>query len=211
MHNPSLFAARNLRCVRGDRELFTDLSLALNPGDIIHISGANGSGKTSLLRILSGLHMPEAGDVRWEGLSIFQERPDFLRNLQYIGHLSGIRAELSPLEHMRYFAALAAQNPQSHMDPIIERLGLAGFEHEPAYRLSSGQRRRIALSRLLLRPARLWILDEPFTALDAAGCELLVQLVDEQLQTGGMVIFASHSHTDLFPDHIRTQSVRLLN
>jgi heme exporter protein A len=112
---------------------------------------------------------------------------------------------------MRCFAALALRPSQVVTNSIIERLGLAGFEHEPAYRLSSGQRRRIALSRLLLNPARLWILDEPFTALDARGCDLLVHLVDAQLQGGGMVAFASHSHTDLFPGHIQTRTIRLLN
>jgi heme exporter protein A len=210
-NTPPLFAAVELRCVRGDRELFSDLSFEMQAGDILHISGANGSGKTSLLRILAGLHTPEAGDVHWEGHSIQSARAQFLGNLQYVGHLGGIKAELSPLENMRYFAALALQPAQAATDSIIERLGLAGFEHEPAYRLSSGQRRRIALSRLLLNPARLWILDEPFTAIDARGSELLIQMVDAQLQSGGMVAFASHSHTDLFPGHIQTRSIRLRN
>lgn len=210
-NNPPVFAAVDLHCIRGDRELFNGLSFELRPGDILHISGANGSGKTSLLRILAGLHTPEAGEVRWEGQSIEQARAHFMRNLQYVGHLGGIKAELSPRENMRCFAALSLQPAQAVTDSIIERLGLAGFEHEPAYRLSSGQRRRIALSRLLLNPAKLWILDEPFTALDARGCELLVQLVDVQLQGGGMVAFASHSHTDLFPGHIQARTVRLLN
>lgn len=209
--NPPVFAAVDLRCVRGDRELFSGLSFEMRPGDILHISGANGSGKTSLLRILAGLHDPEGGDVLWGGYSIRQARAPFLRNLQYVGHLGGIKTELSPLENMRCFAALALQPAQVVTESIIERLGLAGFEHEPAYRLSSGQRRRIALSRLMLNPARLWILDEPFTALDARGCELLVQMVDAQLQGGGMVAFASHSHTDLFPGHIQARTVRLLN
>jgi heme exporter protein A len=208
---PPLFAAVGLRCVRGDRELFNELSFELRPGDILHISGANGSGKTSLLRVLAGLHAPEAGEVCWEGHPIARTHAQFLRDLQYVGHLGGIKTELSPLENMRCFAALALQPAQAVTDSIVERLGLAGFEHEPAYRLSSGQRRRIALSRLLLTPARLWILDEPFTALDAAGCELLVQLVDTQLRAGGMVAFASHSHTDLFPGHIQTRTIRLLN
>jgi heme exporter protein A len=209
-NKPPLFAAVELRCVRGDRELFSDLSFELRSGDILHISGANGSGKTSLLRILAGLHSPEAGAVYWDGRSIQSARAQFLGNVQYVGHLGGIKPELSPLENMRYFAALAMQAPAS-LDSIVERLGLAGFEHEPAYRLSSGQRRRIALSRLLLNPARLWILDEPFTAIDARGSELLVQMVDTQLQGGGMVAFASHSHTDLFPGHIQTRSIRLRN
>lgn len=209
--NPPVFAAAGLRCVRGDRELFSDLSFEMRPGDILHISGANGSGKTSLLRILAGLHEPETGAVYWEGRPIEQARSQFLRNIQYVGHLGGIKTELSPLENMRCFAALALRPASAVTGSVIERLGLAGFEYEPAYRLSSGQRRRVALSRLLLSPARLWILDEPFTALDAAGCELLVRLVDDQLQRGGMVAFASHSHTELFPGHIQTRTIRLLN
>jgi heme exporter protein A len=209
-HNPAVFAAAGLRCVRGDRELFSDLSFELRQGDILHISGANGSGKTSLLRILAGLHDPEAGGIYWEGRPIAGTRSQFLRNVQYVGHLGGIKTELSPLENMRAFAALALQPPSAVTESIVERLGLAGFEYEPAYRLSSGQRRRVALSRLLLSPARLWILDEPFTALDARGSELLVRMVDEQLQHGGMVAFASHSHTDLFPGHIQARSIRLL-
>jgi heme exporter protein A len=207
---PPVFAAAGLRCVRGERELFSDLSFELRQGDILHISGANGSGKTSLLRILAGLYDPEAGAVYWEGCSIAEARSQFLRNVQYVGHLGGIKTELSPLENMRSFAALALQPAAAVTESVVERLGLAGFEYEPAYRLSSGQRRRIALSRLLLSPARLWILDEPFTALDARGSELLVRMVDEQLQRGGMVAFASHSHTDLFPGHIQARSIRLL-
>ncbi|HEX5055020.1 MAG TPA: cytochrome c biogenesis heme-transporting ATPase CcmA [Gammaproteobacteria bacterium] len=208
--NKPVFAAAGLHCVRGDRELFSGLSFELRQGDILHISGANGSGKTSLLRILAGLHEPAAGAVYWEGLAIAEARSQFLRNVQYIGHLGGIKMELSPLENMRAFAALALQPATVVTESIVERLGLAGFEYEPAYRLSSGQRRRIALSRLLLSPARLWILDEPFTALDARGSELLVRMVDEQLQRGGMVAFASHSHTDLFPGHIQARNIRLL-
>jgi heme exporter protein A len=209
-NNPPVFAAVDLHCVRGDRELFSGLSFEMHAGDILHISGANGSGKTSLLRILAGLHDPEAGGIYWEGHSIVSARAQFLHNLQYVGHLGGIKPELSPLENMRHFTALAMQAGAS-FNAVIERLGLAGFEHEPAYRLSSGQRRRIALSRLLLNPARLWILDEPFTAIDARGSELLVQMVDAQLQGGGMVAFASHSHTDLFPGHIQARSIRLRN
>lgn len=209
--NPPVFAAAGLSCVRGDRELFNGLSFELRPGDILHISGANGSGKTSLLRILAGLHEPEAGGIFWEGHAVPKARAQFLRNLQYVGHLGGIKTELSPLENMRCFAALALQPAGVVTQSIIDRLGLAGFEYEPAYRLSSGQRRRVALSRLLLSPARLWILDEPFTALDARGSDLLVQMVDEQLQRGGMVAFASHSHTDLFPGHIQTRTIRLRN
>jgi heme exporter protein A len=206
---PASLTVHNLSCIRGERELFAQLSFELRPRDIVHIAGANGSGKTSLLRILCALNMPETGDILWDGVSIFQDRATFLHDMQYVGHLSGIKPELSPLENMLCMRALHRQTGTA-IDSVVERLGLAGFEYEPAYRLSSGQRRRIALARLLLNPSRLWILDEPFTALDAAGCKLLTTMVDEQLQRDGMVVFASHSHTDLFPAHIRPHTVRLV-
>src|SRR5690349_19459529 len=132
---PALLTVRDLSCIRGERELFTQLSFELRARDILHIAGANGSGKTSLLRILCGLNTPETGEILWNGTSIFDERAPFLHDMQYIGHLSGIKPELSPLENMLCLRALHRQTGAG-IDAVIERLGLAGFEHEPAYRLS---------------------------------------------------------------------------
>ncbi|HEX7028157.1 MAG TPA: cytochrome c biogenesis heme-transporting ATPase CcmA [Gammaproteobacteria bacterium] len=199
----SLLSARGLRCVRGDRELFTDLSLSLQAGELLQIHGANGSGKTTLLRIMCGLSLPDAGNVYWQGVSLAENRQRFLQNLSYVGHSTGIKLELSPLENLAFAAALHGEASRMTLQQALDRVELFGFENEPARTLSAGQRRRIGLARLLISPARAWILDEPFTALDKSGIRTLESLLHEHLESGGIVVLASHSPVNLHERYIK--------
>jgi heme exporter protein A len=198
----NLLNARNLRCIRGDRELFGDLSLSVTTGEVLQVHGANGSGKTSLLRILCGLSQPQAGDITWRGISINKDRSVFLRELLYLGHSTGIKLELSPLENLVFSAGLSGRKPNMPLNDALEQVALFGFEHESARTLSAGQRRRIGLARLLISPARLWVLDEPFTALDAAGILILEVMLHRHLKAGGAAVLASHSPVNLHERHI---------
>ena len=196
------FEASDLRCVRQDRTLFEGFGFRLNPGELIQIQGANGSGKTSLLRLLCLLALPDAGEVRWGGVNAEEIRPDFLRELTYIGHTHGVKADLTAHENLKVAAALAGGIT---MDPdeALARIGLAGFEDTPARELSAGQTRRVALARLLIHPTRLWILDEPFTALDPRGKAMVEGILTEHCDRGGMAIITTHQPVDI-GDHAVT-------
>lgn len=199
----NLLAANGLRCMRGDRELFTGLSLSLQAGELLQIHGANGSGKTTLLRILCGLSLPDAGEIYWQNVSLAKNRSRFLRNLHYVGHSTGIKLELSPLENLAFATALNGEVSRITLQEALDRVELFGFETEPARTLSAGQRRRIGLARLLVSPARAWILDEPFTALDKSGVRVLETLLHEHLETGGIAVLASHSPVNLPERYIK--------
>ena len=182
-----------LECVRDDRLLFRDLSLQLAAGEVLQIEGANGSGKTSLLRILCGLRQPEAGQVFWQDEDISRNREDYYANMVYIGHLPCIKADLTTIENIRALLDTRSQlvSPQL-IEQAIAKVGLAGHEDVPGKALSSGQCRRILLAFLLLSEAKLWILDEPLTALDVLGVSLMESMILDQRQAGGGVIFTTH-------------------
>lgn len=182
----------HLGCTRGDRPLFTDLSLSLRPGQLLLVNGSNGSGKTTLLRTLCGLSRPAAGEVRWNGTPIRELGDEYRAQLAHIGHLDGIQGELTPLENLRAYACLANDAERDNANDALARLGLAAFRDFPAKLLSQGQRRRLALARLLVAARTLWVLDEPFTALDARSCRLLEQLTREHVAQGGLVALSSH-------------------
>ena len=184
--------ADDLTCERSDRLLFCGLNLEINGGEALQVHGPNGSGKTSLLRILCGLALPSAGEVRWRGLDIFANPLDYRAEIVYVGHHNGVKLELSPLENLRVAQAFTAR--PSGISPLhaLERFDLAGFEDTPARALSAGQRRRIALARLLTNEARIWVLDEPFTALDRSGVKIMESIIQTQLKAGGLVIFTTH-------------------
>lgn len=195
--------ARHLSSSRGDRELFTRLSFDLAEGGLLHVQGTNGSGKTTLLRVLCGLIHPDEGEVYWSGCSIHRYRDRFLQDLHYVGHLNGIKAELSPVENLHFASTLTHRTTGRQVEQALEQVHLFGFEHEPARTLSAGQRRRIALARLLMSPARIWILDEPFTALDTTGIGLLEAMIHRHVESGGVVVMASHSIHDIDSRHIQ--------
>lgn len=200
----STLEIRQLDCIRGERELFRDLSFALTGGDVLQIHGANGSGKTTILRILAGLTQPDQGDILWNSDNIKQDMAGYLANIRYSGHLTGIKLELSPLENLRYAVGIQGGDTAMPIEQALDEINLFGFEHEPARTLSAGQRRRIALARLLVSPGRLWLLDEPHTSLDNAGMQILQSILHQHLDSGGMIIMASHTPIELHEKNIHS-------
>ena len=189
-----MLEARELAATRGDTTLFSGLCLSLAPGALLRVTGANGSGKTSLLRALCGLLMPSAGEVRWNGENVRALREEYWKHLAYVGHADALKDDLTVEENLAITCALAGlQVPASRANAAIEGFGLAGRERLPARALSQGQRRRAALARLAVSEALpLWILDEPFAALDAAAVEHVQSIVGAHLTRGGMVVLTTH-------------------
>ncbi|SPY32472.1 cytochrome c biogenesis heme-transporting ATPase CcmA [Pasteurella canis] len=182
-----------LACQRGDKILFTALSLTVNSGDFVQIEGHNGIGKTSLLRILVGLAQQLEGHVFWNNELIQKQREEYQYNLLYLGHHSGIKPELTAWENLKFYQHISAcEQGEEILWQVLETVGLLGREDIPAAQLSAGQQRRIALARLWLSKAPLWILDEPFTAIDKKGVQVLTALFEQHVQQGGIVIFTSH-------------------
>jgi len=189
---------RGLECVRGDHRLFTDLSFSLQGGELLRLRGSNGSGKTSLLRILCGLLEPAEGEVLWKGGNILAQRDEFNAELLYLGHLNGIKAELTGFENLRISNTLRGEMPtDDQIYDALGKIGLGGREDLPTQVLSQGQKRRVALARLLLSREALWVLDEPFTALDVKAVEQLARLIEGHLQKGGMVVYTTHQEVDM--------------
>jgi heme exporter protein A len=194
---------RELGCVRDGRRLFTGLTRKVEAGELLRVRGDNGAGKTSLLRILCGLLQPAEGQVLWRGQALAASRETFNRELVYIGHAAALKDDLSPLENLQIACTLAGQSVSSaDARRALDEAGLRSHHATPARRLSQGQRRRCALARLAL-PARttawapLWVLDEPFNALDAAASQWLAGQVQSQLQRGGIVVLTSHQGVPL--------------
>ncbi len=189
-----MLEARELAATRGDTTLFSGLGFSLAPGALLRVTGANGSGKTSLLRALCGLLMPSAGEVRWNGENVRALREEYWKHLAYVGHADALKDDLTVEENLAIACALAGlQIPAPRARAAIEGFGLAGRERLPARALSQGQRRRAALARLAVSEMLpLWILDEPFAALDAAAVEHVQSLAGEHLARGGMVVLTTH-------------------
>jgi len=201
---PRLTAAHleilDLACTRGDRPLFTGLRERVASGELLHVAGSNGSGKTTLLRTLCGLSRPAAGEIRWRGASVRLLGDQYRAELAYVGHKDGVQGELTAAENLEALScgtAPSAAERRRRIDAALERLGLAAYAPYPAKLLSQGQRRRLALARLLVQPKPLWLLDEPFTALDAASCRLVAALVSEHLAGGGIAVLSSHQAFDI--------------
>ncbi|MCW8956482.1 MAG: cytochrome c biogenesis heme-transporting ATPase CcmA, partial [Gammaproteobacteria bacterium] len=183
---PARLDAENISCTRGYRDLFSGLGFALEPGQILRVEGENGSGKTSLLRILSGLAQPVDGTVRWNGEDIRKPDSDYFQQLLYLGHKPGIKFELSAIENLQLAKALFGNREQNGIEEALYQVGLYGFEDIPCGSLSAGQKRRVALAQLFLTQARLWVLDEPYTSLDVAAVALLESVFKKHVQHGGM-------------------------
>lgn len=188
-----------LACMRGDALLFRGLSFGLAGGALLHVAGRNGAGKTSLLRMLCGLILPEAGEVRWRGKPIWLQREEYHGELLFLGHANAVKDEFSPLENLRIACAIAgrAVSERQALD-ALDAIGLADRIDLDARYLSQGQRRRVALARLLLGgTVPLWILDEPFTALDVSAVALLARTIEAHLARGGTVIYTTHQDVPL--------------
>ena len=185
--------AREITCVRGERELFSGLSLQVLPGQCLHIRGENGVGKTSLLRILTGLASPEVGEVLWNGRSIKKDASDYHSQLLFLGHRDALKEDLSALENLRMYAAIdgIALSEQDAFASLW-RFGLKGREDLPVNCLSAGQKKRVLMARIVTRRAPVWILDEPFNALDAHAVAELQGLIAEHLENGGLAVLTSH-------------------
>jgi heme exporter protein A len=186
-----LISAVNLTCIREERLLFDELSLDIFPGDIVQVEGPNGSGKTSLLRILSGLSQPYDGQVHYQNQVISRCREEFQQNLLYFGHLSGVKGEMTAEENLDFNLALHGNKSEDTL-AYLAKVNLLGFEDSLASHLSAGQHRRIALARLYQSNAPIWILDEPFTAIDKQGVASLEKLFSEHAQRGGCIILTTH-------------------
>ena len=167
-----MLEARELLCERDERTLFSGLSFTLNAGEWVQITGSNGAGKTTLLRLLTGLSRPDAGEVLWQGQPLHQVRDSYHQNLLWIGHQPGIKTRLTALENLHFYHR---DGDTAQCLEALAQAGLAGFEDIPVNQLSAGQQRRVALARLWLTRATLWILDEPFTAIDVNGVDRLTQ------------------------------------
>lgn len=192
-----LLRVEGLECIRNDMVLFSDLNISLAPGEVIQIDGPNGCGKTSLLRIICGLALPETGNVFWNGTNIHQYNTEFCTEVNYVGHFNGIKTELTPLENLKVACSLTPSSNGFALEGALQEFGLRGYEDVPVRKLSSGQRRRVALSRLLLSDARLWVLDEPFTSVDEIGKKIIQQVIEKHLGQGGMLLLATHEAIDL--------------
>lgn len=185
--------ARAISCVRGERELFSGLDLQVFPGQCLHIRGENGVGKTSLLRLLSGLASPESGEVLWNGHPIKKEASEYHGKLLFLGHRDALKEDLSAIENLRMYAAIdgIALSEQDAFSALW-RFGLKGREDLPVNCLSAGQKKRVLMARMVTRRAQVWILDEPFNALDSCAVQELQSLIVEHLEGNGLALLTSH-------------------
>lgn len=191
---------RQLTCERDWRVLFSGLELQLSAGQMLQVSGPNGSGKTSLLRLLAGLMQPSEGEILFKGQPLARQRDELARNSLWIGHAAGIKGLLSPLENLAWLTALQHGASDEAIAAALVAVGLTGFEDVACHTLSAGQQRRVALARLYLPDTPpLWILDEPFTALDKKAVAQLEQHLAQHCEQGGMVIFTTHHELQLRP------------
>lgn len=187
-----MLEARSLSCVRGDKTLFKDLSFSLEPGRPCQIVGPNGTGKTTLLRALCGLTLPAAGQILWGGQELARVYQEFIATVTYVGHAAGVKLDLTAGENLRFDQELNYSADDIDMASILARLDLRACAHLPCRQLSAGQRRRVALGKLLTRRASVWLLDEPFTSIDQDGIKNLTGMMDYHLASGGALAVATH-------------------
>ncbi|KAF4516375.1 hypothetical protein B566_EDAN000618 [Ephemera danica] len=196
----------DVACMRGERELFSGLNFTVTPGLLFAIVGENGSGKSSLLRMLSGLLPSARGVIRWNGTAIDEVHDDYRRHLTYLGHLNGIKDDLTPVENLQISAELFGDDHSATAArEALQAVGLGRHtEGLPTRVLSQGQKRRVALARLWLSKRPVWILDEPFAALDDAGTALLTERLARHLETGGMAVVATHQAVGVRDESLRS-------
>jgi heme exporter protein A len=193
-----MFCVSNLSCARGDKRLFSGVSFSLQPGQWLHLEGNNGVGKTSLLRLVCGLSALEEGEITWNNQAVSKDPQTFRANLAYLGHQLALKDDLSPLENLQIDAAIVGrQLTASDAKQALAQMGLRGRENLPVRVLSQGQKRRTALARLLVSSAKLWILDEPFVALDTMAQNALSEVINAHLAKQGMVLLTSHQAVSL--------------
>lgn len=188
-----MLEARQLEAARDDRVLFTKLDFRLDAGGILQVAGPNGAGKTTLLNLVAGLVGASAGEVWWAGQPVDDDPAEFRRHFSYLGHLGGLKLALSPLENLQFLCRLRGLDvAEQVLWQALKKVGLYGYEDVPLARLSAGQKRRASLARLFVENAPLWILDEPFTAIDRVGVAELEVWLGEHIGGGGMVLLTTH-------------------
>lgn len=197
-----LLEVQNLSCERGYRALFQQLSFSLQAGQLLQIAGENGTGKSTLLKILAGLTSDFQGELLWRGQTLADVRDDFLASTCYLGHAKAVKQRLTIEENLEWFNALYPhQTSAAQQDEILKQLRLYRFKQQACGQLSAGQQQRVALARLLISQAKLWILDEPFTAIDKQGVFEFEQLIAQQVEQGVSVILTTHHHLQSIQPH----------
>lgn len=198
---------RDLHCVRDERVLFEHLSFSIVSGELVQIEGRNGAGKTTLLRIIAGLGDADAGKVFWRDEAVQSAREEFHRELLFLGHNTGVKKELTAFENLAFYQSMHGVSDHQMLWDALAKVGLAGREDVLAGQLSAGQQRRVALARLWISNHKLWVLDEPLTAIDKQGVKVLEALFSEHARKGGMVLLTTHQ--DMFSDSDNLRKIRL--
>jgi len=191
MTSSNCLSVHNAACVRGETTLFSDLSLSAHSGECLHLTGANGSGKTSLLRILCGINRPDSGEIRWNDLRVERSEP-YTSDRLYLAHKDALKNELSAIENLRFYQRLLGERDEDKLDDCLLKMGILNKADLAAQQLSFGQRRRLAFARCLLKDYALWILDEPFTGIDTNGRLLIENLCVKHLEQGGIIVLTHH-------------------
>ncbi|KHT45119.1 cytochrome c biogenesis heme-transporting ATPase CcmA [Vibrio sinaloensis] len=198
-----------LTAIRDERILFESLSFSIDSGELVQIEGRNGTGKTTLLRIITGLGDRDQGEIFWNGESIESNRDSFHEDLLFLGHSTGIKRDLTAYENLRFYLSVhsKASIDKETIYQALTKVGLAGREDVPVAQLSAGQQRRVALARLWLSQHKLWILDEPLTAIDKQGVKVLEALFLNHAEQGGIVMLTTHQ--DMFTDNPKLRKIKL--
>lgn len=195
--NPNGLSGRRIHVWRGDRHVLRGVDIDVLPGEVVHVAGPNGTGKTTLLRVLAGLLPAEEGTVGWRGRPIRDDRDEFNTQMAYLGHENALKGDLTAFENLRYSVGIRRALAAEEIERTLDHLGILRCRDLPARVLSAGQRRRLAMSRILLLGASLWVLDEPFTNLDVSGVELFSALIGDHVAAGGMSVLAAHQGLDV--------------
>jgi heme exporter protein A len=198
--NFSGLSAQDIQVWRGERKVLGGVSVDAAAGVCVHVAGPNGSGKTTLLRVLAGFLTPEEGTVAWGGRPMGSDRDAYCANLSYLAHSDGLKPELTARENLVFEVGLRRPVSVSEVDDALSRVGLAAAADRMAAILSAGQRRRLAMARVMLAATPLWLLDEPFTNLDSAGVDLVSAIISSHLDQGGAALLAAHQ-PPLIPNH----------